>query len=175
MILHYFIKKENKDKKIANKIYFSLIKFVKLVLSKNDLKIKKEFNSSFELMTIFLFTIFFSYKKKINNNHINQYLMDLYIIDLDKSLRELGIGDLRIGKYVKLYVKKIYYRIYKLEMIFKNKDFSEFEKYIEKINIQSQSNNLVFLSRYLFDVINSLLKRSKKEHLSEFTFNYTHN
>ena len=43
MILHYFIKKENKDKKIANKIYFSLIKFVKLVLSKNDLKIKKEF------------------------------------------------------------------------------------------------------------------------------------
>ena len=79
MILHYFIKKENKDKKIANKIYFSLIKFVKLVLSKNDLKIKKEFNSSFELLTIFLFTIFFSYKKKINNNHINQYLMDLYV------------------------------------------------------------------------------------------------
>ena len=33
--------------------------------------------------------------------------MNLYIIDLDKSLRELGIGDMSIGKYVKCIRKKI--------------------------------------------------------------------
>ena len=147
MILHYFNKKENKDKKIANKIYFSLIKFVQLILNKKDLKIKKEFNSSFELMTVFLFIIFFSYKKKINNNHINQYLMDLYIIDLDKSLRELGIGDMSVGKYVKSYVKKFYYRISQLEIIFKVNNYKKFDKYINKINIQSQSNNHSDLSK----------------------------
>ena len=58
MILHYFNKKENKDKKIANKIYLSIIDFIQLVLNKRDLKIKKDFNSSFELMTIFLFAKF---------------------------------------------------------------------------------------------------------------------
>ena len=101
--------------------------------------------------------------------------MDLYIIDLDKSFRELGIGDMRIGKYVKFYVKKIYYRIYKLEKIFTNNDFNEFEKYIKKINIQIQSNHLEYLSKNLFDVIISLLKIAKSKHLSEFSFSYSHN
>ena len=175
MILHYINKKENKDRKIANKIYLSLIDFIQLFLNKSDLKVKKDFNSSFELMTILLFTIFFAYKKNPKNKYINQYLMDLYIIDLDQSFRELGIGDMRIGKYVKFYVKKIYYRIYKLEKIFTNNDFNEFEKYIKKINIQIQSNHLGYLSKNLFDVIISLLKIAKRKHLSEFNFSYSHN
>ena len=35
---------------------------------------------------------------------------DYDIEDLDKALREIGIGDMSIGKYVKKYVKKFYYR-----------------------------------------------------------------
>ena len=170
MILHYFKKKENKDKKIANKIYVSLIDFIQLILNKSDIKIKKDFNSSFELMTIFLFAIFFAYKKKIKNKNINQYLMNLYIIDLDKSLRELGIGDMSIGKYVKSYVKKFYYRISKLENIFKINNYKEFDKYIRKIDIQSQSNNHTYLPKYLFIIVNDLLKRAKRNDLSKLTF-----
>ena len=170
MILHYFNKKENKDRKIANKIYLSLIDFIQLFLKKTDLKIKKDFNSSFELMTIFLFAIFFAYKKKIKNKDINQYLMNLYIIDLDKSLRELGIGDMSIGKYVKSYVKKFYYRISKLEIIFTINNFKEFDKYINKIDIQNQFNNSMHLSKYLFIVVMNLLKRAKRNDLSKLTF-----
>ena len=72
-------------------------------------------------------------KRKLNNSknkYIKQYLMDLYLIDLDKSLRELGIGDMSIGKYVKLHVKKIYYRISKLENIVKKNSSFELRKYI---------------------------------------------
>ena len=170
MILHYFNKKENKDKKIANKIYLSLIDFIQLILKKSDIKIKKDFNSSFELMTILLFTIFFAYKKNPKNKYINQYLMDLYLIDLHKSLRELGIGDMSIGKYVKSYVKKFYYRISKLEMIFTINNFKEFDKYINKIDIQNQSNNSMYLSKYLFIVVMDLLKRAKRNDLSKLTF-----
>ena len=169
MILHYFNKKENKDKKIANKIYLSIINFIILVLNKRDLKIKKDFNSSFELMTIFLFAIFFAYNKKIKNKDINQYLMNLYIIDLDKSLRELGIEDMSIGKYVKSYVKKFYYRISQLEIIFKVNNYKKFDKYINKINIQSQSNNHSDLSKSLFIAVNDLFKRAKKNDLSKLT------
>ena len=32
--------------------------------------------------------------------------MSNFINDLDKSFREVGIGDMSIGKYVKKYVKK---------------------------------------------------------------------
>ena len=169
MILHYFNKKENKDKKIANKIYLSLIDFIQLILNKSDIKIKKDFNSSFELMTIFLFSIFFAYKKKIKNKDINQYLMNLYIIDLDKSLRELGIGDMSIGKYVKSYVKKFYYRISQLEIIFIANNYKQFDKYINKINILSQSNNHSDLSKSLFIAVNDLFKRAKKNDLTKLT------
>ena len=170
MILHYFNKKENKDKKIANKIYLSIIDFIQLILNKNGLKIKKDFNTSFELITILLFTVFFSYQNKQKHKDINQYIMDLYIIDLDKSLRELGIGDMSIGKYVKSYVKKFYYRISKLENIFKMNNYKEFDKYMRKIDIQSQSNNHTYLSKYLFIIVNDLLKRSKRNDLSKLTF-----
>ena len=171
MILHYFNKKENKDKKIANKIYLSIINFIQLILNKNDLKIKKDFNTSFELITILLFTVFFSYQNKQKYKDINQYIMDLYIIDLDKSLRELGIGDMSIGKYVKSYVKKFYYRISKLENIFKINNFQEFNRYINKIDIQYHSDNQTCLSKYLFIVVNELLKKAKRSDLSKFTFN----
>ena len=96
--------------------------------------------------------------------------MDLYLIDLDKSLRELGIGDMSIGKYVKSYVKKFYYRISKLEIIFTINNFKEFDKYINKIDIQNQSNNSMYLSKYLFIVVMDLLKRAKRNDLSKLTF-----
>ena len=122
-------------------------------------------------MTIFLFAIFFAYKKKIKNKDIKQYLMNLYIIDLDKSLRELGIGDMAVGKYVKSYVKKFYYRISKLENIFKINNFQEFNRYINKIDIQYHSDNQTYLSKYLFIVVNELLKKAKRSDFSKFTFN----
>ena len=59
MILHYFIKKESIDKKNSDKIYLSMVNFTQLIISKKTFKIKRNFNSSFELMTILLFTFFF--------------------------------------------------------------------------------------------------------------------
>ena len=52
----------------------------------------------------------FLFNERIIEN-INQILIDLLIADLDYSLREQGIGDMSIGKYVKKYVKKFYYRL----------------------------------------------------------------
>ena len=73
--------------------------------------------------------------------------MNLYIADIDKSFRDMGIGDMSIGKYVKSHVKKIYYRISKLEIIVKKNNFIEFRKYIESINIQDDLNRITILIR----------------------------
>ena len=82
-------------------------------------------NSSFEITTIILFCIFNGYKKDrvnftIKNTNLNQELMNFFINDLDHSLALSGIGDMSIGKYVKTYVKKFYFRLNKLEKIFNN-------------------------------------------------------
>ena len=44
-------------------------------------------------------------------------LLILFIKDLDESLSLRGIGDMSIGKYVKSYVKKFYFRLSKFPKI----------------------------------------------------------
>ena len=173
MVLHYFTKKENNDKDISNEIYLSMINYIENIVNNKNFKIKKDFNSTFELMTLVLFVVFFAYKKGKTNRKINQNLMDLYIFDLDQTLREQGIGDMSIGKYVKAYVKKIYYRISKLEIIFKKNNLNEFNKYI--ININIDSNNSDKISNFLFKNIQYLLNNAKSKELSQFVFEFTDN
>ena len=168
MVLQYFHKKENKDQIIAKKIYSSIISLLQELFNNKNFDIKRDFNSSFELMSLILFMIFYLSKLKSENKAINQHLMDLYIADLDKTLRELGIGDMNIGKYVKSYVKKIYYRISKLEFIFRDNNYDDFEIYINKIFFNNKTTKHEKFSKYLFSLINSSLKRAKIEDISEF-------
>ena len=67
---------------------------------------------------------------------VNDKLVSLFIADLDESLREKGIGDMSIGKYVKSYVKKFYFRISKFpndNNLYNNEQFIEYLKVINLI------------------------------------------
>ena len=55
--------------------------------------------------------------------------------DLDKSLRDIGIPDMSIGKYVKRYVKKFYYRLKILDPIFENDNYEELLNYVNSIEL----------------------------------------
>ena len=134
MILQYFKKKENKEQIIATKQYKKVISESNIFLNDNDFFITKDYKTSFEIVSIFLIMII-----RINllqNDRkkylkVNDELVSLFISDLDESLREKGIGDMSIGKYVKSYVKKFYFRIRKFpddNNIFKNEAFIEYLK-----------------------------------------------
>ena len=108
MILHYFKSKKNKDKVLSNKIYNEILTMSKKLVNSKDYFKNKDFGTSFEIFSIFLIIYIKSIRDlKINNYKlINQNLIDLFINDLDFSLREQGIGDMSLGKYVKAYLKK---------------------------------------------------------------------
>ena len=134
MILHYFKKKENIEKKRAKTIYSAILKKSNIFLNNNSFFINKNYNSSFEVVSIFLI-IFINLN--ISNNYknfkkINEYLISLLISDLDESLRSKGIGDMSIGKYVKSYVKKFYFRLKKFP---KNYNFKNTEDLNDYMNI----------------------------------------
>ena len=65
------------------------------------------------------------------------------------TMREIGVGDMSLGKHVKKYVKKFYYRIKILDPILTNFNENTLLKYldslelIEKNNIESLSFSLV--------------------------------
>ena len=78
--------------------------------------------------------------------------------DLDKSLRDLGISDMSIGKYVKKYVKKFYFRLKILDPIFENDNNQELLNYLNSLEfINKYNSNELFnlLSKFFMEIKNN--------------------
>ena len=89
---------------------------------------------------------------------INDELVSLFISDLDESLREKGIGDMSIGKYVKSHVKKFYYRVSKFPKdnnLYKNDIFIEYLKMTDLIKNDDYANVSRKFNDKFEDFINS--------------------
>tara|TARA_B100001540_G_scaffold110340_1_gene98989 strand:- start:66 stop:563 length:498 start_codon:yes stop_codon:yes gene_type:complete len=148
-------------------IYLETIKSVKRITKKLYLTEKLNFNHTFEITSLLLFCIFFGSKtsSKFNKNDINnnQILMDYFIRDIDHSLRLGGIGDMSIGKYVKTYVKRFYFRVSELENFFSKRegfDNNKFNEYLIKYNIIFNNSEINYTDNLIND-LQSLIKRSQ--------------
>lgn len=159
MILQYFKKKENEYKIISDKIYLNVLNKSKSLLKKKYFN-EIDFSISFELISILLIyhLKFFKNKDMVLKKRINEELIKNLVNDLDKSLRDVGIGDMSIGKYVKNYVKKFYYRLKILDPIFDKDNYEELLHYlnsIESVN-KNNSNELVNqLSEFFLQIKNN--------------------
>ena len=163
MILQYFNKKENKEQIIATKQYKKILSESTKFLKDNDFFKVKDYKTSFEIVSIFM--IMFIRKNLLEANRkqylkVNEELVSLFILDLDESLREKGIGDMSIGKYVKSYVKKFYFRISKFP---KDNNLYKNEYFIEYLRITNLIKN--------DDYIN--ISRKFNDKFGEF-INYSH-
>ena len=153
MILQYFKKKENKEQIIATNQYKQIIYESNIFLNENNFFITKDYKTSFEIVSIFL--IMFIRINLLQENRkkfliVNDKLVSLFIADLDESLREKGIGDMSIGKYVKSYIKKFYFRISKFPKdnnLYRNDAFIEYLKLTNLI----KNNDYISVSRKFND------------------------
>ena len=163
MILHYFKNKENKEQIIASNQYRSILSRSKLFLNENNFFKVKDYKTSFEIVSIFL--IMFIRKNILEDNKkfylkVNDELMSLFISDLDESLRQKGIGDMSIGKYVKSYVKKFYFRISKFpndNNLYKNESFIEYLRVTDLII----GDDYIKVSRKFNDIFANFINSSK--------------
>ena len=159
MILQYFKKKENKYKIKSDEIYLNILKKSKSLLNKKYFN-EVNFTTSFELISILLiyYLKFFKNKDMTSKKRINEELMKNLVNDLDKSLRDIGISDMSIGKYVKKYVKKFYYRLKTLDSIFENDNNEELLYYLNSFEFvnKNNSNELVnVLSKFFIEIKNN--------------------
>ena len=159
MFLQYFKKKENEYKIKSDKIYLNILKKSKLLLNKKYFN-QIDFSVSFELICILLIFYLKFLKDKVieSNKRVNEELMKNLVNDLDNSLRDVGISDMSIGKYVKKYVKKFYYRLKVLDSIFENDNYEELLNYLNSLEFvnKNNSNELVNqISEYLVQIKNS--------------------
>ena len=159
MILQYFKKKENKYKIKSDEIYLNILKKSKSLLNKKYFN-EVNFTTSFELISILLiyYLKFFKNKDMTSKKRISEELMKNLVNDLDKSLRDIGISDMSIGKYVKKYVKKFYYRLKTLDSIFENDNNEELLNYLNSFEFvnKNNSNELVnVLSKFFIEIKNN--------------------
>jgi len=142
VILQYFKKKENEYKIKSNEIYLNILIKSKSLLNKKFFN-EIDFNTSFELISILLiyYLKFFKNKDIALNKRVKEELMKNLVNDLDKSLRDVGISDMSIGKYVKKYVKKFYYRLKVLDPIFKNDNNEELLDYLNSLKFVNKNNS----------------------------------
>ena len=141
MILQYFKKKENEYKIKSDKIYSNILNKSKSLINKKYFN-EINFSISFEIISLLL--IFYLHYLKDNSSSskkkINEELVKNLVNDLDKSLRDIGISDMSIGKYVKKYVKKFYYRLKILDPIFENDNNEEFYNYLNSLEFVNKNN-----------------------------------
>ena len=160
MILQYFKKKENKEQIIASDQYKKILAESKNFLNENNFFKTKDYKTSFEIVSIFLIMNIRRNLLEVNRKlflKVNEKLISLFIADLDESLRQKGIGDMSIGKYVKSYVKKFYYRLKKFPQnnyLYKNETFIEYLKLTDLIKNDEYLN----VSRIFSDKFNDFIK-----------------
>tara|TARA_B100000575_G_C22998782_1_gene575603 strand:- start:110 stop:601 length:492 start_codon:yes stop_codon:yes gene_type:complete len=146
MILQYLKKKKNKEQIIATKQYKIIISESNIFLNNNNFFKEKDYKTSFEIVSIFLIMFIRINLLEDNRNKylkVNDALLSLFISDLDESLRQKGIGDMSIGKYVKSYVKKFYFRITKFpndNNLHNNEAFIEYLKITNLIKNDDYTN-----------------------------------
>ena len=159
MILHYLKTRENKEQIIAKNQYKTILYESKNFLNENKFFKIKNYKTSFEIVSIFI--IMFIRKNLLDANRskylkVNEELISIFISDLDESLRTKGIGDMSIGKYVKSYVKKFYFRVSKFpdnNNLYNNENFIEYLKLTNLIESEDYTN----VSRKFNDKFNDFI------------------
>ena len=150
MFFKYFNLKKNNLNNQSITFYKEIVNHSNNFIKNNNSDENVNFNDVFEIFSIF--KIFYLKILKDKNTQdskiISQEIIDSFVRDLDQHFREQGIGDMSIGKYVKKYVKKFYYRLKILDAVFENNKKLEINEYFYKIdtlpkeNIDQISSNL---------------------------------
>ena len=150
MFFKYFNLKKNNLNDQSLTFYKEIVNHSNNIITNDIIDENVNFNDVFEIFCIV--TIFYLKKLKDKNTTdskiISQEIIDSFVTDLDQHFREQGIGDMSIGKYVKKYVKKFYYRLKILDAVFENNKELDINEYLYKIdtlpkeNIDKISSNL---------------------------------
>tara|TARA_B100000315_G_scaffold236936_1_gene253251 strand:+ start:80 stop:619 length:540 start_codon:yes stop_codon:yes gene_type:complete len=150
LIKFFFKRKENNIKKIKD-ILNNIIEISYSDSFNKKFKIPNTFNARYEIILILIFILNLRLKnEKVNKNKM-QIIYNLLFEYIDYSLREAGVGDLSIGKKVKILARIFSYRMQLYEKSI-DIDFKNIKKPIKKYIYKNKvkKNNLNNFYKYIY-------------------------
>ena len=167
----FFFKRKKYNTKSIKDILNNIIKISYSSSFNKKFKIPKTFYSRYEIILILIFLIYIRLKnEKVNKMKVQ--IMYNYLFDyIDYSLREIGTGDLSVGKKVKTMARIFSFRIQLYEKSI-SKDFKNIKKPIKKFIYENKvrKNNLDNFYNYINKQHKKLNSSNSKEIFSKNFF-----
>ena len=94
----------------ARGLYFKIVSQARLPFFYEKLGVPDTANGRFDMIVLHCFCVMQRLKKEPLGYDLSQMLMTVLVDDLDRNLREMGVGDLSVGKKVKRIAEGFYGR-----------------------------------------------------------------
>ena len=98
-MFHYF-KQRKAFKAQAKALYDKAVERGRMPYFYENLAVPDTIDGRFELISLHNFMVMYGLQKE-GHKKISQYLFDSFFVNMDRSLREIGIGDLGVPKHMK--------------------------------------------------------------------------
>lgn len=156
--------KEDNTKR-AQHLYQTALEQSRLEIFYSEFAVPDSVDGRFEMISIHVFLILHRLKQTdINDEGLSQALFDHMFKDLDQALREMGIGDLGVGRKVKAMAKAFYGRIASFEASLSNeKELSEAILRNVYRGQKINTTNALKLAKYLGRQVAHLAEQKKDE------------
>lgn len=99
------------DKKAAHEAYGAAVSQGRLPVFYAEYHVPDTLDGRFEMIALHVFLVLYRVKNDKLSGAFAQALFDVFFADMDRGLRELGTGDLSVGKQIKLMATGFYGRI----------------------------------------------------------------
>ena len=170
-IKKFFLKKKKYNTKKLKDVLNNIIKISNSVSFNKKFKVPESFYVRYEIILIFIFLLYLRLKNEKVNKIKIQIICNYLFEYLDYSLREIGIGDLSVGKKVKTLGRIFSFRIrsYEESVII---DFKNIKKLIKKFVYKNKvkKRNLDNFYNYINSQYKKLNKSNSKDIFSKNFF-----
>lgn len=93
--------KDKKDKKATAYLYAGLVGRARHPVFYRELGVPDTIDGRFDLILLHLFLVTHHLEMNLNEAALSRLLQEKMIDDMDRSLREMGVGDMSVGKKIK--------------------------------------------------------------------------
>lgn len=110
------------DRQKAHALYLSVVQQARQEWFYTETEVPDTLDGRFEMILLHLFLVLHRLKAEPDTKPFRQQLMEAFMEDMDRSVRELGVSDTGVGKRVKKMAAAMYGRIAAYDMTLEDED-----------------------------------------------------